>query len=305
MVTRVIWSQTSISIWISFTLTSFFLFHSIAEFAKEVPLSQKAIDALFCQLDTDHDGRISYSEFSNAISHPRSDVSLPTNRGSPRRQLESSRHSISMEKSGELKKSYDSPIKSVLKNSEYREHPSEDKKSYESPIKAVLKNSGYKEYPFERKNSYESPVKSVLKNGEYREYLTESRKRSSSPKRDQPEEKEIFKTPVRSTLRLDESMRSSTKKSPERDPEEEEFAQVLKQLISSIRSLENAKNDLAVRSDFNLFDAFRYFDVKGSGAHINSKQFEKGLADLKFFPTKDQVSLLFKKYGRDYNGYFR
>ncbi len=69
--------------------------------------------------------------------------------------------------------------------------------------------------------------------------------------------------------------------------------------------LESILNDLALRYDFNLFDAFRWFDIDGNGAYITAKQLEDGLADLKLYPTRDQVSLLFKKFGKDYYGLLR
>lgn len=45
----------------------------------------------------------------------------------------------------------------------------------------------------------------------------------------------------------------------------EEFTKVLKEIVFSEREVESAKIELALKSDFNLFDAFRMFDFKGAG----------------------------------------
>ena len=45
----------------------------------------------------------------------------------------------------------------------------------------------------------------------------------------------------------------------------EEFTKTLKEIVFSEREVESAKIELALKSDFNLFDAFRMFDFKGAG----------------------------------------
>jgi Ca2+-binding EF-hand superfamily protein len=44
--------------------------------------------------------------------------------------------------------------------------------------------------------------------------------------------------------------------------EQNEFAAVLKEIVFLERGVEQAKIDLALKSDFNLLDAFRMFDMK-------------------------------------------
>ena len=45
----------------------------------------------------------------------------------------------------------------------------------------------------------------------------------------------------------------------------EEFTRILKDIVFSEREVESAKIELALKSDFNLIDAFRLFDTKGLG----------------------------------------
>ena len=205
-------------------------------------------------MDVDLDGRVSYAEFLDTFSYPKGEVTSPT---SPRRNSASS------------------PRQSRARSPDLN-------------------------------RSYASPVKSDLKDLEYRDYLNESRRRSASPKRSKIDD-DVYQTPTKSPQKLQESspMYSSKKKSPLRMYEEEELVRAFKDMINNSRLLESTKNDLALRFDFNLYDAFRYFDFYGTGAYISSKQFEEGLAALKIFPTRDQVSLFFKRFDTDYDGLLR
>ena len=45
----------------------------------------------------------------------------------------------------------------------------------------------------------------------------------------------------------------------------EEFTRIMKDIVFSEREVESAKIELALKSDFNLLDAFRMFDFKGAG----------------------------------------
>lgn len=184
-------------------------------------------------------------------------------------------------------------------------YPSADLPSPRSPRRLSASPRQSRSKSPELTKSYASPVKSELKDLEYRDYLNESRRRSASPKRSTMNDD--YMTPTKSPKRLEESSPtySSKKKSPLRMYEEEELSKAFKDLINASRLLEATKNDLALRFDFNLYDAFRYFDFKGDGAYISSRQVEEGLADLRVYPTKDQVNLLFKRFDTDYDGLLR
>ena len=164
--------------------------------------------------------------------------------------------------------------------------------------------------------SYASPLKSENLDREYQDYLYESRRKSASPRRGASprrsaspkrlQSEEGYKTPLKSVSKFDdEPIYTSNKKSPLKSYEEEGLARSFKEMINNAKLLEDTKNELALRFDFNLFDAFRYFDFYGTGAYISSKQFEEGLADLKLYPTRDEVSLFFKRFDSDYDGLLR
>jgi len=56
----------------------------------------------------------------------------------------------------------------------------------------------------------------------------------------------------------------------------------LKAIINIDSEVEKAKHDLALKSDFNLFDAFRMFDKYNSG-YVYKNDFEDGLNKLGVF----------------------
>jgi len=76
---------------------------------------------------------------------------------------------------------------------------------------------------------------------------------------------------------------------------------ILKELINLEREVEFAKQDLALRSDYNLLDAFRLFDKKGKGI-ITVKEFENVFCEFDLYPSKEDVYLLIKRLDRDGDG---
>lgn len=86
--------------------------------------------------------------------------------------------------------------------------------------------------------------------------------------------------------------------------EEEHLANALNDQINLDKDLENVKVDLAIRRDFNLLDAFKFFDVEGK-AFIGRTEIKDSLNELGIFPTYDEISLLLKKYDRNNEGVLR
>lgn len=52
------------------------------------------------------------------------------------------------------------------------------------------------------------------------------------------------------------------------------------------------------RSDFNLFDAFRIFDIDGRG-YITLSDIKAGLNDIGVFPTIEELELYVKRYDKN------
>jgi len=108
------------------------------------------------------------------------------------------------------------------------------------------------------------------------------------------------KKSIRSTMKksfIGELRREGTLR--DRDSDRlEGLLRVLKEIVVLEREVETAKEDLALRSDFNLFDAFRIFDRKGTGT-VSAGQIEQGLNELGIFPSKDQLFLFVRKFDKD------
>lgn len=77
----------------------------------------------------------------------------------------------------------------------------------------------------------------------------------------------------------------------------------MKEVIFVERDIESAKIDLALKSDFNLVDAFRIFDMRGLG-FITSQELVDGLRmNLDFGEfCPDDIYMFFKRYDRSGRG---
>lgn len=77
--------------------------------------------------------------------------------------------------------------------------------------------------------------------------------------------------------------------------EENELVSWFQDEIKMSRDIERKKNDLALRHDFNLIDAFRIFDKHDFG-YITLADFEDTFRNLGFYSTTDEVYLLIKHF---------
>lgn len=77
--------------------------------------------------------------------------------------------------------------------------------------------------------------------------------------------------------------------------EEKELVAWFQEEIKISREVERKKNELALKHDFNLFDAFRMFDKSDLG-YINLSDFEDTLSYFAFYAPRDEIYLLFKHF---------
>lgn len=120
-----------------------------------------------------------------------------------------------------------------------------------------------------------------------------------------------FQTPLResSPLReivrvspLKESMLRSSSPSRRQPPlrlaDEDELVRSLREQISLERELENAKIALIQAPDFNLFDAFRIFDIDSRG-WISLTDLKIGLNEIGIYPSIEELELYIKRYDKN------
>jgi Ca2+-binding EF-hand superfamily protein len=83
--------------------------------------------------------------------------------------------------------------------------------------------------------------------------------------------------------------------------EEEQLAKALREQVELDKELESTKNKLALQDDFNLFDAFRFFDLTEKG-YVTRFDLKDGLNDFDVFPSSNDLYLVMKKYNKDQDG---
>jgi Ca2+-binding EF-hand superfamily protein len=157
-------------------------------------------------------------------------------------------------------------------------------------------------------------------NSDYYDYLTESAKKSSlrrslsvrrsaSPTRVEASPKRTlatstYMTPTRRSVASPSRGRSPSRfevGSPMKGNEEDHLARALTEQVDHDKELEQAKNKLALQEDFNLFDAFRCFDLTEKG-YITRLEFKQGMNDIDIFPSTNEMYLIMKKHNKDDDG---
>jgi Ca2+-binding EF-hand superfamily protein len=77
--------------------------------------------------------------------------------------------------------------------------------------------------------------------------------------------------------------------------EEKELVGWFQEEIKINRDVERKKNELSLKHDFNLFDAFRMFDRQGTG-YANLNDFQETFEYFNFSAPKDEIFLLIKHF---------
>lgn len=83
----------------------------------------------------------------------------------------------------------------------------------------------------------------------------------------------------------------------------EEFLRSLKDIVFAEREVESAKIELALKSDFNMVDAFKMLDLRGGGL-LTQQDLSDGLhASLGFTDfSMDEIYLLFRRFDKNGQG---
>ena len=100
------------------------------------------------------------------------------------------------------------------------------------------------------------------------------------------------------------SIKLNITNSPLKNSEEEYLATVMKNQLDLDKELEEIREDLAIKTDFNLMDAFRFFDSNGKG-FITSSELDQTLQSLDVFANSTEIYLIMRKYDADGDGLLR
>lgn len=86
--------------------------------------------------------------------------------------------------------------------------------------------------------------------------------------------------------------------------EEENFISFLRDMLEIENEIEKAKVDLTYKTDFNVEDAFRNFELDGRG-YVTDVDVKYGLNALDVFATREEIGLLIKRYDVQGEGVIR
>lgn len=137
------------------------------------------------------------------------------------------------------------------------------------------------------------------------EYQTPSKKKVNFDLGYQTPNQNVNNSMVRSSYRASVTASNSKKvQSPAKLAEEDALAKSLKEQLELDKELETCKNELSLRGDFNLLDAFRFFDQTGKG-YVTKTELKEGFNHFEIFPTNSESYLIMRKYDRDNDGLLR
>ena len=86
--------------------------------------------------------------------------------------------------------------------------------------------------------------------------------------------------------------------------EYELLIEAIREQISLERDIEGFRQDLALKSDFNLLDGFRVFDTLSKG-FVTMTELQDGLRTLNLYPTLEELNLFMRRYDKDSDGRLR
>ena len=288
-------------------------------------VSDDDVLALLRRIDKDQDGRVSYAEFVDAVM-PADPYYRVTSRSAERTSPRASGRASPLRSAQRT-----SPLRSAERTSlrSAERSPTRTRAMNTSISKSIQKPHGFKDtdyYNYLSRSASRSPKKSGSLS---KSFVSESKNRPSSPVRESiskrmTTEKSVsrsqangspsrsrvigggdrgYQTPTRNRSPVRRSA-SRERLSPLKGNEEEYLAKALKDEIELDKDLENLRNSLALKSDFNLLDIFKVFDVYGKG-YITSGEFEDGLREFGVQPSREEIYLVVRKFDKDGDGRLR
>jgi len=233
-------------------------------------LRDDELDAIIRRTDTDEDELLNYAEFSDAVKIQT--IAAPERvMGSPTRSIRGS-----------------SPLRNTS--------PSRSKRATYSPVRKS---------PSRRSTKRSSPVRgSPTRRSPFRQSLRSSPQRTSTYHRSPPRRTTLRESPTRHRSPMRTSTLPVRGGSPMRGYEEEELVGSLKELIDYERELENLKQNLAGRHEFNLTDCFRLFDYTNTG-FVSVADIQDAFNAYQVYPSREEAQLILNRFDQDGDGRLR
>jgi len=242
-----------------------------------ISVIEKDVSALLRRIDTDRDGRVSYSEFTQSLIPSDAYYRRIAETATPRTRS-----------AGRVRVASPTRISSPVRVA--------------SPSRVTSRLTA--------SNAFGQASKK-LDDYDYINYLSDSaiinRARTRSTGRISTSPRRVA-SPTRTSARVGYETptrgRSPVRNevvSPMKALEEDHLAKALVEQVELDKELEAAKNKLALQEDFNTFDAFRCFDLTEKG-YITRLELKDALNDIDIFPTSAELLLIQKRYNKDEDG---
>lgn len=85
---------------------------------------------------------------------------------------------------------------------------------------------------------------------------------------------------------------------------QEDIVSFFREEILLDRQVERARQQVALQTDFNTYDAFKIFDIRGAG-YLDELDFKQGLNEISVYASIEDVKLFFKRYDSNKDGRIR
>lgn len=197
-----------------------------------------------------------------------------------------------------------SPIKEAAQSLARRMEELENSLRTSSPLRVTSPVKNHKGQTSALESTIEGTASSSLRKSQI--YKDFSRTQSKSPIRNAS--RQTLQTPEKgaSVRSQHNSTQKNIKKTLNFDENVSHYIliQTLKQFIVLDKDLETSKQDLTLKSDFNLLDFFRTFDITNHGA-VSCRELEAGLIKYGIYPNKEELHLLFKRLDVDNDNLLR
>ena len=289
--------------------------------SNKITVSDDDVLALLRRLDKDQDGKVSYAEFVDSVMPADPYYKVARAERSPTRTQRSPSRARSIQGSPARSTrrtqdhiSYSTTKGRNLSNLDYYEYLNRSQsrspkrsgslsRSYvaDDSRPSPVRESISKKLSFERDNDRLSRSQTSWSPRRSQAARSPRRTQQASPSRSRIEE-DRYRTPTRGRSPIASPTRERA--SPLKGNEEDHLAKALKEQIQLDKELEGLRNDLSLKSDFNLLDCFKVFDLYGRG-YITSGEFEDGLKEFGVYPSRDELYLIFRKFDKDSDGLLR
>ena len=80
-----------------------------------------------------------------------------------------------------------------------------------------------------------------------------------------------------------------------------DIARILKEIINIDRDIESIKQMLSLKTDFNLEDCFRLFDVRDHSS-LNLRAVEETFTFFQIYPRREELQMLMLHFDKDADG---